>query len=136
MILTDTGPLVALLDSADPHHAQCTESARTLGEEVMLTTWQCFTEAMYFLRRAGGHSHQADLWNLRRSRRLEIHLTTELETDRIEGLMRQYRDTPMAVADASLVAAAESLALRRVFTVDRGFFIYRLADGSAPEAVQ
>ena len=136
MILTDTGPLVALLDAADPHHAQCTESARILEVEVMLTTWQCFTEAMHFLRRAGGHSYQADFWHLRRSRRLEIHLTTDQETDRIEELMRQYRDTPMALADASLVAAAESLALRRIFTVDRGFFIYRLDDGSALEVIQ
>ncbi len=136
MILTDTGPLVALLDSADPHHAQCTESALTLGVEVMLTTWQCFTEAMHFLSRAGGYSYQADLWNLRRSQRLELHLTTDQETDRIEELMRQYRDTPMALADASLVATAESLALRRIFTVDRGFFIYRLDNGSALEAIQ
>ena len=136
MILTDTGPLVALLGTADPHHAQCTESARILEVEVMLTTWQCFTEAMHFLRRAGGHSYQADLWNLRRSRRLEIHLITDQETDRIEELMHQYRDTPMALADASLVAAAESLALRRIFTVDRGFFIYRLDDGSALEVIQ
>ncbi len=136
MLLTDTGPLVALLDSADPHHAQCTESALTLGTEVMLTTWQCFTEAMHFLRRTGGYPYQANLWSLRRAGRLEIHLTTDVETNRIEELMRQYQDTPMALADASLVAAAESLALRRVFTVDRGFFIYRLGDGSALEVIQ
>ena len=136
MILTDTGPLVALLDSADPHHAQCTESALTLGVEVMLTTWQCFTEAMYFLRRAGGHSYQADLWDLRRGGRLEIHLTNDLEADRVEALMRQYRDGPLALADASLIVAAENRSLRRVFTVDRGFFFYRLADGSTLEVVQ
>ena len=131
MILTDAGPLVALLDSADPQHAQCIEFALTLGAEVMLTTWQCFTEAMHFLGRTRGYPYQANLWILRRTGRLEIHLTTDVETNRIEELMRQYQDTPMALADASLVAAAESLALRRVFTVDRGFFICRLGDGSA-----
>ena len=63
MILADTGPLVALADPGDPYRARCREVASILGAEVMLTTWQCFTEAMHFLRRTGGYSFQADLWD-------------------------------------------------------------------------
>jgi predicted nucleic acid-binding protein len=37
----------------------------------------------------------------------------------------------MDLADASLVAAAERLGLRRIFTLDSDFYIYRLLDGSA-----
>ena len=44
-------------------------------------------------------------------------------------LMEQYRDTPMDLADASLVATAERLGLTRIFTLDSDFHIYRLADG-------
>jgi predicted nucleic acid-binding protein len=51
------------------------------------------------------------------------------------ALMAQYRDTPMDLADASLVAVAESLRLRRVFTIDSDFYVYRLADGSALEVL-
>ena len=54
---------------------------------------------------------------------------------RMAELMGKYRDKPMDLADASLVAAAEHLSLRRVFTIDRDFYIYRLADGSALELV-
>ncbi|MCG3163996.1 MAG: hypothetical protein JMDDDDMK_05455 [Acidobacteria bacterium] len=54
----------------------------------------------------------------------------------MRALMAQYADTPMDLADASLVAAAESLALRRVFTLDDDFYIYRLADGSTLEIVR
>ena len=36
---------------------------------------------------------------------------------------------------ASLVAVAESRSLRRAFTVDRQFYIYRLNDGSALDVV-
>jgi predicted nucleic acid-binding protein len=39
--------------------------------------------------------------------------------------MSKYRDTPMDLADASLVAAAEALDLARVFTLDSDFQIYR-----------
>ena len=52
------------------------------------------------------------------------------------ALMRQYSDTPMDLADASLIAVAESQSLRRVFTLDGDFYIYRLADGSALEIVR
>lgn len=49
--------------------------------------------------------------------------------------MDQYRDTPMDLADASLVAAAETLGLKRVFTLDRHFYAYRLLDGTALEVL-
>ena len=41
----------------------------------------------------------------------------------------------MDLADASLVVVAESRTLRRVFTTDSDFYLYRLADGSALEVV-
>jgi hypothetical protein len=46
-------------------------------------------------------------------------------------LMERYSDTPMDLADASLVAAAETLGLRRIFTLDSDFHFYRIG-GSAP----
>jgi predicted nucleic acid-binding protein len=46
-------------------------------------------------------------------------------------LMHKYRDRPMDLADASLVATAERRGIRRIFTLDSDFHIYRLADGSA-----
>jgi uncharacterized protein len=53
----------------------------------------------------------------------------------MEDLMRQYRDVPMDLADASIVAVAESLHLRRLFSLDGDFRIYRLLDGTAMEIV-
>lgn len=44
-------------------------------------------------------------------------------------LMQRYSDAPMDLADASLVAAAERLNLRQVFTVDHHFHIYRQQQG-------
>lgn len=50
-------------------------------------------------------------------------------------LMQKHHDTPMDLADASLVAVAERLGLKRIFTRDSDFRIYRLADGSALDVV-
>ena len=45
--------------------------------------------------------------------------------------MEEYQDTPMDLADASLVATAESLGLAEIFTLDHHFQVYRLK-GSRP----
>ena len=55
--------------------------------------------------------------------------------NRMRELMEQYRDAPMDLADASLVAAAEVLGLRRVFTLDSDFRIYRPGGSEAFEIV-
>ena len=128
-LLVDAGPLVAVIDPADSYHAECTATMRALDRDPMVTTWQCFAEAMHFLERNGGFPFQEHLWNMRRAGLLAIHLTGDRETDRVEALMRQYQDSRMDLADASIIAAAESLSLRRVFTVDRGFFYFLLSDG-------
>jgi uncharacterized protein len=133
MTLTDTGPLVALLDKDDAHHAACVDAARRLPAGPLLTTWPCFTEAMYLLGAVGGHRYQAELWKMRHAGRLTLHDLTAVEADRMSVLMEKYQDLPMDLADASLVVAAESRSLRQVFTLDSDFHIYRLADGSALE---
>jgi predicted nucleic acid-binding protein len=45
--------------------------------------------------------------------------------------MEHYHDRPVDCVDASLVAAAEQLGTRRIFTLARDFSIDRLADGSS-----
>jgi predicted nucleic acid-binding protein len=49
--------------------------------------------------------------------------------------MRQYHDTPMDLADASVVAAAERLGLRQVFALDSHFRVYRILGNVAFDVV-
>ena len=49
--------------------------------------------------------------------------------ERMRTLMEQYRDVPMDLADASLVAVAEERGLDTIFTLDSDFRIYRLPRG-------
>ena len=133
-MLTDTGPLIALLDRNQPAHLACVQLYEA-AELPLLTTWPCFSEAMYILGRIGGWHSQSMLWGLLQDRGLIIHGSSAAETHRMYSLMAKYRDTPMDLADASLIAAAESLKTRRVFTLDSDFHIYRLNDVDAVEVL-
>ena len=135
-MLTDTGPLIALLDESDKHHAACLAVAQNLPHAPLVTTWACFTEAMYFLYEIGGYRYQGHLWNLRRTGKLQLLELTDVEADRMDALMAQYTNVPMDLADASLVAVAESRGFREIFTIDSDFYIYRLADGSVLNVIR
>jgi len=124
-MLCDTGPLVALIDRSDKNHTRCLQALTTL-RSPLLTTWPCFTEAMYLLARYGSHPAQEELWGYVEEGIVTFHLASEAELKQMRTLMQTYRYTPMDLADASLVAAAEVLGTTRIFTTDSDFYIYRI----------
>lgn len=124
-VLVDAGPLVAVLDRSDPHHAVCLETLQTI-RDPLVTVWPAMTEAMYLLRFSW--DAQAALWEMLETNALGLLSLDRADISRIKELMRQYRDLPMDLADAALVRVAEREKLRRIFTVDRrDFEVYRPA---------
>ena len=126
MILVDAGPLIAIIDRGEPDHRICMEVLSFLTGP-MLTTWPTLTEAMHLLGRAGGWPAQEALWKLLHRDDLQLIHLDELLLRRTRALMKKYLDVPMDLADATLVAAAEKLKLKRILTLDSDFRIYRLA---------
>jgi predicted nucleic acid-binding protein len=135
MELTDTGPLIALLDRSQGIQHQRCQTTFSSFTSPLITTREVWTETMYLLGRELSYPGQQALWQLRKSGLISLHQSPDTELDRMETLMEKFRDAPMDLADASLVAAAETLGLQRVFTLDRHFYAYRLNDGSALEVV-
>lgn len=88
---------------------------------------------MYLVSRIGGWPLQRNLWKYIEEGVLQIHLSNEAEQKRMRQLMEQYHDTPMDLADASLVTSAETLNLTRIFTLDSDFYVYRINDTSVFE---
>jgi predicted nucleic acid-binding protein len=126
MILTDAGPLIAILDRGESHHRLCVDCLGQLSGP-MLTTWPAFTEAMYLLGEAGGWVAQAALWSLESEGDLEIADQGAEDRRRMTALMKKYYDRPMDLADASLVVLAEKRGLRDILTLDHADFrTYRL----------
>jgi uncharacterized protein len=134
VILCDTGPLVALIDRRELAHQPCAEVVRSVAPPL-ISTWACLTEAMYLVGRKFGFPGQQTLWMLVEAGQLRIYDHRPGDWQRMRDLMTQYQSVPMDLADASLVAAAESLNTTKIFTLDEDFRIYRLADGRAFEIV-
>ncbi|MCC6129865.1 MAG: PIN domain-containing protein [Acidobacteria bacterium] len=123
MILTDAGPLVALISADDRNHAACIDALRAF-REPMLTVWPAFTEAMYLL--GTWPPAQEALWEFVSSGALSFAALDVADAPRMRALMRKYRDLPMDLADAAIVRVAEREGIRRVFTLDRrDFSVYR-----------
>ncbi len=134
MTLCDTGPLFALVDASQKQQNVRCKAVLPRLSLPLLTTWPCFTEAMHLAYRAGGWPMQRLLWQYVLDDQLLLHNLSAFEKSRLPALMEQYRDTPMDLADASLVAVAETQNMRRVFTLDSDFYVYRI-DKDAFEVV-
>ena len=134
MTLCDASPLIALINQGDNNHQRCVDILPSLSAPL-ITSCACFTEAMYLLGRYGSWLAQQELWGYVSDEILVISHHTSDELTRMETLMEQYRDVPMDLADASLVAIAEVLNQRQIFTLDRDFYIYRFCGNQSFEVV-
>lgn len=124
MILVDAGPLVALVDAGDQHHAKCVAALRIM-REPLATIWPPLTEAMYLL--ADLPKAQEALWEMLERNAVQLLPLDSTDAPRIRELMRKYSNRPMDLADAALLRVAEREGIRKIFTVDRrDFAVYRL----------
>jgi uncharacterized protein len=126
-VVVDAGPLIALFDRDDRHHARAVEFVRNRRSRL-ITNLPVLTEATFLLR-FSVEAQRDLLWWAHRS--VEIDQGTSADLPRIAAILGKYRDMPADFADASLVALAERLNLSRIASVDSDFTIYRLPGGRA-----
>jgi len=126
-ILIDTGPIVALLDAHDQHHAVCMTHADRLPE-LVYTCWPVITEACYLLRRRPDLVERL-LETVHDGTYELLNIPVE-EITQVGGVLAKYRDQEIDLADACLVHLADRESISTVFTVDdRHFQLFRNAAG-------
>lgn len=129
MAIADSGPLIALFDKSDKYHHKTKHSLEQYRRDVqgrLITTWPIITEVTYILKE---HVHlEAQLDSLRwiSLGGLEIFDLRRDHLSRIIDLQKKYSNLPMDFADATLLIAAESLGINKVFSLDKDFSIYRI----------
>jgi predicted nucleic acid-binding protein len=122
MIAVDTGPIVALFDKNDTYHRVCHNIIRTLKMPLAATV-PVLTEAFYLL--SFSWQLQDDLWEFIVEGNLQIYNLDRVLMKTCRELMRKYHDLPMDLADASLVAVADTENIRTIFTLDKDFKVYK-----------
>jgi predicted nucleic acid-binding protein len=120
-LLVDAGPLYAYVDAEDRHHAasrELLESHRgplvvpilTVGEVAFLVgRWLGSAAEVRFLGDMAGGL-------------FVVEPVRAPDWTRMAELVSRYRDLPLGTVDASIVAAAERLGVRRIATLDRRHF--------------
>jgi predicted nucleic acid-binding protein len=120
--LTDSGPLVALLNHRDEHHEWAREQFKHFSAPL-LTCEGAITEATH-MRQFDGLPPSGVLELIER-KIVSVKFDLESNLDRVLSLMKKYADTPMDFVDACLVAMAEEKRDCRLLTLDSDFRIYR-----------
>lgn len=121
-LLVDAGPFIALFDKNDQHHALARKRLDKVESELA-TTWPVVTEVSYML--SFSVRAQLDFLHWIELGAVTIHDLNRDDLDFMISLMAKYKDVPMDLADASLVALSEKLDTNRIFTIDSDFQIFR-----------
>lgn len=121
-VIVDTGPLVALLNRREQHHAWARKVMDTI-EPPIFTCDAVLSEACFLLKdTAGGPDAVLELV-ARGIVRANFHVTAEV--DSLRSLMKKFANVPMSLADACLVRMTELDQKSVVLTLDSDFSIYR-----------
>jgi len=130
-LIIDTGAFVALIDRSERQHDACVEVLEKWTGPIV-TTEVVLTETLYLVG-PKWRAQEVCLEFILRGAFLLVPLSPA-SIKRITDLMRKYQDVPMDFADATLVALAEELRTKQVFTLDRrGFSVFRLRGKQAFE---
>lgn len=121
-IVVDTGPLVALLNRADRHHAWVREVLGSV-EPPIFTCEAVVSEACFLLSRV--RDGQDAVLQLLSNGVLTLDFRLGTEIDAVRGLMRKFSSVPMSLADACLVRMTELEPRVRILTLDSDFRVYR-----------
>lgn len=119
--LIDTSFLFALANRADRSHAACVQVAHDMSEQLVVPI-TVLPEAAYLMDSRLGHQV------MRQFVRQALQAEWLVETPSLDDLSRavelldEYADARLDFVDATIVAIAEHLNIRRVLTLDHRHF--------------
>jgi len=120
-VLIDTGIIYALADRTDTWHKKAVDFTTAFMGKLLVPS-PVIPEACYLLNSfLGANAELAFLHSLIK-KELVIEHSKEDDLLRIVELLKKYRDQNIGYVDASLIAVAERLKIKKVLTTDRKHF--------------
>ena len=121
-VIVDTGPLVALLNRRERHHAWAAKIMDTI-EPPIFTCDPVLSEACFLLQEMDGGPDAVLELVARGIVRSDFHVMAEVES--VRALMKKFATVPMSLADACVVRMTELDQKSVVLTLDSDFKVYR-----------
>jgi uncharacterized protein len=120
-LICDTGGVYAMHDADDAHHDEV-KSVVQVERGPLLLPVIILAEIDYLLTSRLGIDAALDFLNSIERGVFALISPSAVDIVRCRELMAQYRALNVGLADASVVATAERLAVQRVLTVDQRHF--------------
>jgi predicted nucleic acid-binding protein len=120
-VVCDTGAVYALYDADDLHHSACKGVVESERGPLFLPI-VLLAEIDYLLTSRLGADSSVEFLESIESGAFMLVAPSGDDMVRCRELMVQYRDLPLGLADATVVATSERLQIQRIFTVDQRHF--------------
>ncbi len=120
-VLVDTSALLATADRRDAEHARVTRLLLDIPDELFVPV-SVLPEADYLISRRVGSAVAARVLDGIARGEMTLEQVRVADIVRSLELMRQYADSDIGFVDASIVAVAERLGIRKILTLDRRHF--------------
>lgn len=118
MLICDTGPLVAALNTRDPHHEACAVLLRANANELAVPAPVITETALFVFGKLGAGAHTRFLDEVAAGAFDVLELEPR-DHSRVADLCRKYADLPLDQVDASVIACAERYGQHTVASLDR-----------------
>lgn len=127
-LIADSGAVYALYDARDRHHKAVVATVDQ-EPETIIVPMAILAEIDYLLRvRIGSRAVSRFLEGVKIGG-FVLEPLTSADVTRCQALLKTYTDLDLGLADASVIATADRLKVRRILTVDeRHFRAVRSAD--------
>lgn len=120
--LIDSGPLIALFDASDNHHARTLAFLKGFKGQF-ITSWSVITEVSHLLD--FNLQVQLDFMQWVEHGGVTLAKINQNELFTIRQMMQKYTNVPMDLADATLLYLAEREGIKNIVSLDSDFDIYR-----------
>lgn len=120
-LVLDTGPVVALLDAADPEHERCLAMVEDVGEDLVVPA-PVLVEVDYWLLKLFGPAPWETFVEDVANGAYRLHHLDEADLVRAAELERTYESLDLGLVDAAVIATCERLGEEKLATLDRRDF--------------
>jgi predicted nucleic acid-binding protein len=122
----DTSAFYALADASDRHHSAARKVYEELiGKEELITTDYVLLECWFLISHHLSRNAALKFWDFLLSGAVELVMAERKDLENARKIVAEYGDQDFSLVDAVNFAVMERLGIKKAFTFDAHFHIYR-----------